>query len=199
MAIKEILDRIRKALPEDTGEQIKEWLADASNEAGIMADAISARNRENERLRKAKEELEQKLQEYSSSADVLKKKDEELQQLKNMLAEKEKKEYETLKGQWEKMANIFNIPETDKRYSQVQKVKDYFKFPKENETLTIEDIRDNLNKFQLLQDTGIFSEPERMNEASGKPPIPTTSTEPEPETAGQAIVQKLKAQEKQAK
>ena len=72
MAIKEILDRIRKALPEDTGEQIKEWLADASNEAGIMADAISARNRENERLRKAKEELEQKLQEYSSSADVLK-------------------------------------------------------------------------------------------------------------------------------
>jgi len=164
-----------------------------------MADAISARNRENERLRKAKEELEQKLQEYSSSADVLKKKDEELSQLKSKLAEKEQKEYETLKGQWEKMANIFNIPETDKRYSQVQKVKDYFKFPKENETLTIEDIRDNLNKFQLLQDTGIFSEPERMNEASGKPPIPTTSTEPEPETAGQAILQKLKAQQKQAK
>ena len=199
MAIKEILDKIRKALPEDTGEQIKEWLADASNEAGIMADAISARNRENERLRKTKEELEQKLQEYSSSADVLKKKDEELSQLKSKLAEKEQKEYETLKGQWEKMANIFNIPETDKRYSQVQKVKDYFKFPKENETLTIDDIRDNLNKFQLLQDTGIFSEPERVNEASGKPPIPTTSTEPEPETAGQAIVQKLKAQQKQAK
>jgi len=199
MAIKEILDKIRKALPEDTGEQIKEWLADASNEAGIMADAISARNRENERLRKAKEELEQKLQEHSSSADVLKKKDEELSQLKSKLAEKEQKEYETLKGQWEKMANIFNIPETDKRYSQVQKVKDYFKFPKENETLTIEDIRDNLNKFQLLQDTGIFSEPERMNEASGKPPIPTTSTEPEPETAGQAILQKLKAQQKQPK
>lgn len=197
MAIKEILDKIRKALPEDTGEQIKEWLADASNEAGIMADAISARNRENERLRKAKEELEQKLQEYSSSADVLKKKDEELQQLKNMLAEKEKKEYETLKGQWEKMANIFTIPETDKRYSQVQKVKNYFKFPKENETLTIDDIRDNLNKFQLLQDTGIFSEPERVNEASGKPPIPTTSTEPETLTSGQALVQKLKAQEKQ--
>ena len=199
MAIKEILDKIRKALPEDTGEQIKEWLADASNEAGIMADAISARNRENERLRKTKEELELKLQEYSSSADVLKKKDEELSQLKSKLAEKEQKEYETLKGQWEKMANIFNIPETDKRYSQVQKVKDYFKFPKENETLTIEDIRDNLNKFQLLQDTGIFSEPERVNEASGKPPIPTTSTEPEPETAGQAILQKLKAQQKQAK
>lgn len=199
MAIKEILDKIRKALPEDTGEQIKEWLADASNEAGIMADAISARNRENERLRKAKEELELKLQEYSSSADVLKKKDEELSQLKSKLAEKEQKEYETFKGQWEKMANIFNIPETDKRYSQVQKVKDYFKFPKENETLTIDDIRDNLNKFQLLQDTGIFSEPERVNEASGKPPIPTTSTEPEPETAGQAILQKLKAQQKQAK
>ena len=199
MAIKEILDKIRKALPEDTVEQIKEWLADAVNEAGIMADAISARNRENERLRKAKEELELKLQEYSSSADVLKKKDEELSQLKSKLAEKEQKEYETLKGQWEKMANIFNIPETDKRYSQVQKVKDYFKFPKENENLTIDDIRDNLNKFQLLQDTGIFSEPERMNEASGKPPIPTTSTEPEPETAGQAIRQKLKAQQKQAK
>ena len=199
MAIKEILDKIRKALPEDAGEQIKEWLADASNEAGIMADAISARNRENERLRKAKEELELKLQEYSSSADVLKKKDEELSQLKSKLAEKEQKEYETLKGQWEKMANIFNIPETDKRYSQVQKVKDYFKFPKENENLTIDDIRDNLNKFQLLQDTGIFSEPERVNEASGKPPIPTTSTEPEPQTAGQAILQKLKAQQKQAK
>ena len=199
MAIKEILDKIRKALPEDTGEQIKEWLADASNEAGIMADAISARNRENERLRKAKEELELKLQEYSSSADVLKKKDEELSQLKSKLAEKEQKEYETLQKQWEKMANIFNIPETDKRYSQVQKVKNYFKLPKENETLTIDDIRDNLNKFQLLQDTGIFSEPERVNEASGKPPIPTTSTEPEPETAGQAILQKLKAQQKQPK
>ena len=199
MAIKEILDKIRKALPEDTGEQIKEWLADASNEAGIMADAISARNRENERLRKAKEELELKLQEYSSSADVLKKKDEELSQLKSKLAEKEQKEYETLQKQWEKMANIFTIPETDKRYSQVQKVKDYFKFPKENENLTIDDIRDNLNKFQLLQDTGIFSEPERVNEASGKPPIPTTSTEPEPETAGQAILQKLKAQQKQPK
>lgn len=197
MAIKEILDKIRKALPEDAGNEIKEWLADAVNEAGIMADAISARNRENERLRKAKEELEVKLQELSSSADVLKKKDEELQQLKTKLAEKEQKEYETLKGQWEKMANIFTIPETDKRYSQVQKVKDYFKFPKENETLTINDLKENLTKFQLLQDTGIFSEPERVNEASGKPPIPTTSTEPEPLTSGQALVQKLKAQEKQ--
>ncbi len=201
MAIKEILDKIRKALPEDTEERIKEWLADASNEAGIMADAISARNKENERLRKAKEELEQKLSELSASADALKKKDEELQHLKNMLAEKEKKEYEDLVSQWEKAMKILSIPETDKRYSQVQKVRNYFKIPKENETLTINDLKENLTKFQLLQDTGIFSEPEKVNEASGKPPIPanTNNIEPEPLTAGQALVQKLKAQEKAQK
>lgn len=191
MAIKEILDKIRKALPEDTGEQIKEWLADASNEAGIMADAISARNRENERLRKAKEELEQKLQEYSSSADVLKKKDEELQQLKNKLAEIELREKQNLEKQWNDISKVFTIPETDKRFTQIQKVKNHFKFPEEGKQLTMEEIKENLKVYQVLADAGILTEKEPVPEPSTKPPI-TPQTQQIPMDAGEAILQKLK-------
>ena len=191
MAIKEILDRIRKALPEDTGEQIKEWLADAVNEAGIMADAISARNRENERLRKAKEELEQKLQEYSSSADVLKKKDEELQQLKNKLAEIELREKQNLEKQWNDISKVFTIPETDKRFTQIQKVKNHFKFPEEGKQLTMEEIKENLKVYQVLADAGILTEKEPVPEPSTKPPI-TPQTQQIPMDAGEAILQKLK-------
>ncbi len=191
MAIKEILDKIKKALPEDTAKELADLLADAMNEAGIMADAIGARNKENERLRKKAEELEAKLSDLSGQADAVKKKDEELNNLKAKLAEIELREKQNLEKQWNDISKVFAIPETDKRFTQIQKLKNHFKFPEEGKQLTMEEIKENLKVYQVLADAGILNEKEPVPEPSTKPPI-TPQTQQIPMDAGEAILQKIK-------
>jgi len=193
MALKEILDKIQKALPADADSGLRSLVADAINEASVVVDSIGAKNRENEKLRSKLEEAEAKIEELSKGSDVLKEKDAkiaELETFKTKWQEKLAEEEKALRTKWEEQAKMFQLPETDKRYAAFQKVKGHFQFGDDKNPLDIDAIKANLKLFDAIADTGVITSEPPADIVGGKPPV-TTTTPPVYSSSGEAIAAKL--------
>lgn len=197
MPLVEILDKIQKGLPADAESGLRSLVADALLEASTITDSLGARNRENEKLRKTNDELQSKVESLSSS-DELKKKDDliaELQPFKIKYEEILKKEEDTLRKEWDETAALFALPETDKRYPAIQKVKANFTFPDDpKKPLELQHVKDNLRIFKAVSATGAIEAPQPPD-SDGKVPI-NPDTTPVAVSSGQAILDKIKRDRK---
>jgi TolA-binding protein len=194
MAIKEILDRIKGKLGTDDAEAIA-LLADAQREANDMTDSLSAANRESAGRKSKIRELETQIETQKGEIEKLSAlyKSEELVQLRKkaeLYETKIKAEEDGLRSEWEKKANLFSIPETDKRYAQIQTLKGDFAFAENDTPLGIDAIRNNMRLFDLLTKAKVFDETAPLP-ATGTPPTTPTPIPNIPQGSGDAVVNLL--------
>ena len=181
MALKEILDKIQAQLPADAGTDIIALIADAKREAStVLADLSSANSESKSRREKLSEkdakiaELEQQIAQATSPEAKA-----EIERLKKI----EAKHLETiaaadaqLKTKWAEIAKVLTVDKTDKRHEKVSKIKDRFKLPQnETDELTIDEIKANLERYDLLESTGYFTA--ETKPVGGNPPITDIRTE----------------------
>lgn len=178
MAIKEILDKIKATLGADAPAETLALLADATREASDMTDSLSAANKESagrkNRIRELESELEKAKDEAGKATSPEAKA--ELARLKGIeteYANMRNAENEKLKATWQEKAKMLTVEKTSKLYEKAQKVLNQFAMPKEGEELTIDQVKDNLKAFALLDSTGYFST--ETTDTGGKAPITTNA------------------------
>jgi len=79
-----------------------------------------------------------------------------LTKIKTMWEGEETKRTAKIKTDWEDKSKIFDIENTDKRFDKVSEMKDSFVFAAEGEELTPEQMKANVEKYTLLEKTGVF-------------------------------------------
>jgi len=162
MAIKEILDRIKNTLGADAPAEITALLADAKREVDDILDSNSSANKESAsrkaKIRELEAELEKAREEATKATSPEHKA--ELERLRKIEAQHLSAQAEAdakLKATWADKSKTLAVDKTAKVYDKVQKVIDRFKFPAENEELTIDQIKQNLSTFELLESTQYFT------------------------------------------
>lgn len=171
MAISDKIRRVIKELPSEGTESQRALLDEILNEARELINAQESANEENARRRKANERLNAEvaeLKEQLEKANNLNPELEELREIKGKYEAKIKQEYDVKLSEWNKKAEIFAIPETDRRHANIQAAKEQFVFPAdEKATLTDEQLSANLKAYNLLDMAGYFKD-----EGTGNPPAP---------------------------
>jgi chromosome segregation ATPase len=194
MAIKEILDRIKAKLGADDTEA-RALLADAEREVNDILDSKQSADKESKQRKEKIRDLESQLDAKTAEIEKLSSQDNkaELDRLRKVEAEyqtKLKTEDDALATAWADKAKVFELPETDKRHSKINALKGKFQFGTEDSPLAIDAIKSNMEKFELLRETGIFDDVTPAP-ATGNPPVTPTATPATPQTSGAAIAQML--------
>ena len=190
MAIKDILDRIQTNLGEAITPEVKALLADAKREADDILDSKSAVDRESKSRKEKIRELEAQLETAKTEASKAQSPEAlaELKRLKEietkhnaMLADSDAK----LKATWAEKSKILTQDKTSKLYDKVEKVKARFITAQEGTELTSDDIRKNLDTFELLESTAYFTtEPV---DTGGKAPANPANQSTTYKSSGEAI------------
>jgi len=173
MAIKEILDRIKNTLGADASAEITALLADAKREADDILDSNASANKESA-SRKAKirdlEAENERLKDEAGKATSPEAKA-ELERLKKIEAQHLSAQAEAdakLKATWADKSKTLAVDKTAKIYDKVQKVLDRFAVPTEGQELTLDQIKQNLSTYELLESTQYFTA--ETNETGGRAP-----------------------------
>jgi len=170
---------------ETTKGQLRQVLTDVSelNEILLQTQNEAGTHRKNKaqietELREAKDKIET-LTKTTPDIEALKQKAEQYDVL---LANQVKAKAEG----WQKKAEIFAIPETDKRHSIITKIKDQFHFAAEGQALTEQQIDDNMRLMTTLEAAGTF---EVSNNPQPGFPRPADTRPPDAniKTSGQAL------------
>jgi predicted nuclease with TOPRIM domain len=182
MAIKEILDRIKASLGADASAETLALLSDASREAKDIIDSLNSANKECAARKYRNKELESELE--NAKAEIGKASSPELKNELNRLKEIETKytgllnaETEKLKSTWQEKAKTLTVDKTSKLYEKVQKVLPQFNLAQEGQELTVEQIKDNLKTYTLLEATGFFAA--ETITTGGNPPFAGISEPPQ--------------------
>jgi len=194
MAIKEILDRIKAKLGADDTEA-RALLADAEREVNDILDSKQSADKESKQRKEKIRDLESQLDAKTAEIEKLSSQDNkaELDRLRKVEAEyqtKLKTEDDALATAWADKAKVFELPETDKRHGKINALKGKFQFGTEDAPLAIDAIKSNLEKFELLRETGIFDDVTPAP-ATGNPPVTPANVPTPPQTSGAAIAQML--------
>jgi hypothetical protein len=193
MAIKEILDKIKASLGADASAEITALLADAKREVEDILDSNSSANKESAsrkaKIRELEAELERVREEAAKATSPEHKA--ELERLRKIEAQHLSAQAEAdakLKATWAEKSKTLAVDKTAKIYDKVQKVIDRFALPTEGQELTLDQIRQNLSTYELLESTQYFTA--ETNETGGRAPI-TGNTKPTYKSSGEAIAAQL--------
>ena len=194
MAIKEILDRIKAKLGADDTEA-RALLADAEREVNDILDSKQSADKESKQRKEKIRDLESQLDAKTAEIEKLSAQDNkaELDRLRKIETEyqtKLKTEDDALATAWAEKAAIFNLPETDKRHGKINALKSKFQFGTDETPLAIDAIKSNMEKFELLRETGIFDDVTPAP-ATGNPPVTPTHTGQPATSSGQSFANKL--------
>ena len=164
MALKEKLNQVISQLTGDNADALKQVLREAISEADTMQESLTQANGE------AKSRKDKLREEQAISADLK----EQIEKLNNLNPELDRLKgvevkYNAIKEEgfkaksndWQKKAEIFAIPETDKRYAKVQEAKADFHFPADDKSaLTEEQLSANIKAFNIFDKAGYFNNPD---------------------------------------
>ena len=194
MAIKQTLDKVKATLGADSSEALA-LLADAEREINDILAGLASANKESanrkDKIREQEAELETLKDQVTKLSAVDHKA--ELDRLRGVETEyntKIKAEEDGLRSEWEKKANLFSIPETDKRYAQIQTLKSDFAFAENDTPLGIDAIKNNMRLLDLLTKAKVFDESAPLP-ATGTPPTTPTPIPNTPQGSGDAVVNLL--------
>jgi hypothetical protein len=93
-----------------------------------------------------------------------------------------------LKATWADKSKTLAVDKTAKIYDKVQKVIDRFAVPTEGQELTLDQIKQNISTYELLESTQYFTA--ETNETGGRAPI-TGNPKPTYKSSGEAIAAQL--------
>jgi len=180
MNIKESLDKLKTVLGADASEALS-IISDIERQNSDRDRAMKAANKESEERRIALEEKDAAL--LAKDAEIAKATSPEAKAEIERLKKIEAKHLETiaaadaqLKTKWAEIAKVLTVDKTDKRHEKVSKIKDRFKLPQnETDELTIDEIKANLERYDLLESTGYFTA--ETKPVGGNPPITDIRTE----------------------
>ncbi len=65
-------------------------------------------------------------------------------------------ETKQLNSQWEEKVKLFNVKSGDVNFDKIAKIKSRFQFPKENEQLSIDEIKQNLKTYETYDEINYF-------------------------------------------
>ena len=186
MAIKEILDRIKNALGADAPAEISALLADAKREADDILDSNASANKESAsrkaKIRDLESELDRLKDEVGKSTSPEAKA--ELERLRKIEAQHLSAQAEAdakLKAAWAEKSKTLSVDKTSKLHDKVQKVAGRFLTPSEGQELTIDQIKHNLDTYELLESTQYFTT--ETQETGGRPPANHADNGNNPEPA----------------
>jgi len=190
MAIRDRLNKIISQLTGDNAEALKTELREAISEAETMNEALLQANNESRTRKEKLREKDAELTEWKEKAESLTNLNPELDRLKKVEAEfntHKQTIFDSKLNTWKSKAEIFAVPETDKRFAKVVKIKDQFTFPADDKSqLTAEQIDANLKAFNMLEIAGYFDGVDNDTKPLPRPkdnsPVPKDR-----QTAGQAL------------
>ena len=180
MGLKETLEKLRKELPEDSGEA-KTLIADAIREAGALSDDFKSVTKESidrkEKIRDLSAQVETLNEKVNSANDpkaqeLVNKWKADSEHLAQLQAESDNK----VISQWAEKAKLFAITKDDKRFETVDKIRSKFVFAEEGKTLSVEDAKRNLDAYELLELSGALGIPQ--DKTPGNPPAPNPNDPP---------------------
>ncbi len=198
MGIKELLDKIQGLLPAESGADLKSAVTDALAEASLMADKLTAKNKENQKRREENEALEAKVAdleaknaklEGANNSDELTAYKSKAEAYDKLIAEQNAALITKWKGIDDKLGKI---TDTDKRFETITAFKAKLSIPAEGQELTAEIARENIKLYEVLESTGIMNDQEKAPEY-GK----SKGGEPAPKTGADAVLNIIKRGNKQ--
>lgn len=153
--IKDLLKQISDTVSNDDLPKISGFLDSIGRQVVTLISSNQGNRTESESWKGKFQESEAKVAELQGKVDSLSGSTAEIERLKTVEAEfntyKERENAAKI-AKWEEKAKDFDIPETDPRYTQIEKLKTRFKF----ENVTASDAEANLNLFETLEDAGVF-------------------------------------------
>lgn len=198
MTLKELLDKIQKAIPADGDAAMRQDIADAIRQATVMTDSLSAANKESESRRNKINELQTKL-------------DAQTAEIAGLNAAKDSDEYKSLRAKADKYDALMTekatqtvndwkaaqtkldaIQSTDKRHSKVEAFRKTLTLPQEGKELDAETAKRNLDLFTAFEAGGGLD----TNVADGQNPPGGKPGDPTPMTSGDAVLTILQQQNK---
>jgi DNA repair exonuclease SbcCD ATPase subunit len=166
----------------DIKDALLEDLENFVHESVTAASSGTISKTQYDKLLKQRSELNTQAAEHEHEIAELK---EQLEKTKSSLSDMEtiKKEYEQfkqkqieqLKSKWETAKLKIDVQEDNPQYEKINKIKGRFKLDAESE----QDIKRNLEAFELLEETGFFGKPEKDIQ-DGHPRKPTKKKEYRP-------------------
>lgn len=193
MGIKELLDKIQGLLPAESGADLKSAVTDALAEASLMADKLTAKNKENQKRREENEALGAKVAdleaknaklEGANNSDELTAYKSKAEAYDKLIAEQNAALITKWKGIDDKLGKI---TDTDKRFETITAFKAKLSIPAEGQELTAEIARENIKLYEVLESTGIMNDQEKAPEY-GK----SKGGEPAPKTGADAVLNIIK-------
>jgi chromosome segregation ATPase len=190
MALRERLNKIISQLTGDNAEALKTELREAITEAETITESLMQANNESKTRKEKIRALETELSDTKEKVEGFTNLNPELERLKKVEAEfntHKQTIFDSKLNTWKSKAEIFAVPETDKRFAKVVKIKDQFTFPADDKSqLTAEQIDANLKAFNMLEIAGYFDGVDNDTKPLPRPkdnsPVPKDR-----QTAGQAL------------
>ncbi len=160
MKIQELIAEIRKSLTAEELAKVSSSLSNVEREYLDTVDNLKSANAESkgrkEKIREMTAEIEE-LKDLTTSVDKLKTQIVELSEYKKQLDTIKAKEFETTKTKWEEKSKLLIVPEDNKQFQTMQRLRTKFVFPEEGKELEAKQIEQNLQAFELLETAGVFS------------------------------------------
>ena len=162
-----VSEKIKKLSGQLTGEGAdaqKSLLNEILGEVESLLTAHESANNEAARRRKANEKYEAEVADLKEQIEKFNAINPELDRLKGVEVKYNAIKEEGFKAKsndWQKKAEIFAIPETDKRYAKVQEAKADFHFPADDKSaLSEEQLSANIKAFNIFDKAGYFNNPD---------------------------------------
>ena len=160
--LSQILERIRSEASAGNNDAVQTLIAEAISADRDNMDEVQQLRSEAKRRREKADQLAAKLADMEDTAAAFERDKAEIARLKKVEAELlniRKTEADKVVRAWTDKAQIFAIPDTDKRHAKVNAVRDRFTFGSDDAPLTPEQAAANLDKLELLEASGAFAIP----------------------------------------
>jgi glycerol-3-phosphate cytidylyltransferase-like family protein len=156
MAVRDLIKKVRTALPADALELVADTLAAMDREAVTMESALKGANSSDAERRIAlrdKDKEIQRLNDQIAELDGLKSQITELEGFKKKYDEVVETQNAQVIGKWKDVSSVFDVKETDPNFEKYNRVKSDFVL---TDDITPEQAKQNLKTYEIYQKAGFF-------------------------------------------
>ena len=161
MAIKELLSKVKAMITGDNADAVKAVIDSIETEFDTFEESKRKADSEAKSRKLDLQDRDRTIEKYEKEIENLKKDNPDVNALKEKAASYDKLLAEQTASRlktWNEKSAIFNLPDTDKRKANMDKLKPKFHFAEKDQTLSDEQITHNLNLYETLEIAGAFGE-----------------------------------------
>jgi len=182
--IKDVIAQIRAKLSDEELSKVSGLLSQVEREGDDLGSDLSAANHESKTRKEKIRELQSQIdgsgdlsEKHKAEVEKLKAEVKELKGYKTEIETFKAKELETFTTQFDGIVKQLTVEETDPKFKKYKLIKDKFKLAEEGKTLTADEIKANLEIYNLAKEFGGLEDDGSFEDGAnpkGQPPKDTS-------------------------